>query len=133
MNVLLDTHALVWWLLEPRHLSGPARKAIEQADEVFVSAASIYEIDYRREKSRASGDPSDSVHFRIPRNMPGSLPQLDLMRVDITAEVAWRVARLPLIHKDPWDRLLVAQANILDARLISRDETLRLYDVDILW
>lgn len=133
MNVLLDTNALIWWLLEPQLLSTIAYRAIEQADDVFVSAVSIYEIDYKREKLRSSGHPEDSILFRMPRNMPGSLPQLDLKLLDITADAAWRAARLPMIHKDPWDRLLVAQANILDAPLVSIDEDLRLYDVDVLW
>jgi PIN domain nuclease of toxin-antitoxin system len=65
--------------------------------------------------------------------MPGSLPQLGLTVLDVTADVAWRAARLPLIHKDPWDRLLVAQAMSLDAPLVSVDAALSAYDVDILW
>lgn len=65
--------------------------------------------------------------------MPGSLPDLGYVLVDISADVAWRAARLPLIHKDPWDRILVAQANLLDVPLVTADEDLRLYDVEILW
>lgn len=133
MNVLVDTNALIWWLLEPQHLSIIGHSAIEQADEVFVSAVSIYEVDYKREKLRSSGDLANSILARMPRNMPGSLPQLGLTVLDITADVAWRAARLPLIHKDPWDRLLVAQAMSLDAPLVSVDAALAAYDVDILW
>ena len=61
MNVLVDTNALIWWLLEPRHLSIIGHSAIEQADEVFVSAVSIYEVDYKREKLRSSGHLANST------------------------------------------------------------------------
>jgi PIN domain nuclease of toxin-antitoxin system len=133
VNVLVDTKALIWWLLEPRHLSIIGRSAIQQADEVFVSAVSIYEVDYKREKLRSSGHLANSILARMPRNMPGSLPQLGLTVLDVTADVAWRAARLPLIHKDPWDRLLIAQAMSLDAPLVSVDAALSAYDVEILW
>ena len=133
MNVLVDTNALIWWLVEPRHLSIIGHSAIQHADEVFVSAVSIYEVDYKREKLRSSGHLANSILARMPRNMPGSLPQLGLTVLDVTADVAWRAARLPLIHKDPWDRLLVAQAMSLDAPLVSVDAALSAYVVDILW
>lgn len=135
MNLLLDTHALVWWLLAPERLSDLARAAIKDGQTtVYVSAASIYEIDYKRAKARSAGlRAKDSLLLRMPANMPGSLPLLNLELVDITAEATWQAARLPLHHKDPWDRILVAQANLLDADLVTSDSMIALYEVDILW
>lgn len=134
MNVLLDTNALLWSLLKPDRLSTLARRVIEEAETVHVSAASIYEIDFKREKLKAGGARrEDSFLTRMPNNMARSLPALGFALLDISAEVASRAARLPLHHRDPWDRLIVAQAMILDAPLVSVDAALGAYDVDILW
>ncbi|WP_411288551.1 type II toxin-antitoxin system VapC family toxin [Phenylobacterium sp.] len=129
--VLLDTHALIWWLLSPERLSALARTAIEDADEVFVSAVSIYEIDIKRQDLRARG--RDSTLLRMPKNMPATLGLLGLSLLDITPEAAWRAALLPLHHRDPWDRILVAQADAHDLGLVSKDKALKDYDVDLIW
>jgi PIN domain nuclease of toxin-antitoxin system len=134
LNVLLDTNALLWSLLKPDRLSTLARRVIEEAETVHVSAASIYEIDFKREKLKAGGARrEDSFLTRMPNNMARSLPALGFALLDISAEVASRAARLPLHHRDPWDRLIVAQAMILDAPLVSVDAALGAYEVDILW
>lgn len=134
MNILLDTNALLWSLLTPDRLSASAHRVIVEAETVYVSAASIYEIDFKREKLKAGGvRREDSVLTRMPHDMASSLPMLGFSLLDITAEVASRAARLPLHHRDPWDRLIVAQAMSLDAPLVSVDAALAAYDVDILW
>ncbi len=134
MNVLLDTNALLWSLLKPDRLSALARRVIEEAGTVHVSAASIYEIDFKREKLKAGGvRREDSFLTRMPNDMARSLPALGFAMLDISAEVAPRAARLPLHHRDPWDRLIVAQAMSLDVPLVSVDAALSAYDVDILW
>lgn len=70
MNVLLDTNALLWSLLKPDRLSTLARRVIEEAETVHVSAASIYEIDFKREKLKAGGARrEDSFLTRMPNNM----------------------------------------------------------------
>lgn len=99
---------------------------------MFVSAVSIYEIDFKRQKLKSSGV-DEGLLFRLPRNLPETLPELGLSPVEISPAAAWHAAHLPLIHRDPWDRLLIAQSRLLDARLVSRDEALNAYDVDILW
>ncbi|MDP3749166.1 MAG: type II toxin-antitoxin system VapC family toxin [Phenylobacterium sp.] len=131
MSVLLDTHALLWWLIEPERLSPPARLAIENADEVWVSTVSIYEIDFKRREPRLRN--RNGALQRMPHNMPETLPSLGLQLLDITAGDAWEAARLPLHHRDPWDRILVAQARRLEADLITKDEALTAYAVDVLW
>lgn len=134
MIILLDTNALLWALLKPERLSASAHRAIDQAGTVYVSAASVYEIDFKRGKLKA-GDVrrEDSVLARMPHDMAASLPMLGFTLLDISADVASRAARLPLHHRDPWDRLIVAQAMWLNVPLVSVDAALRAYDVDILW
>lgn len=142
-GVLLDTHALVWWLFDDPRLSINARRWIAEADAVYVSAASIYEIDAKRrriEQQAARGRPrrptgvADPL-LRMPANMPGALPMMGFQLLDITPEVAWRAARLPFSHADPWDRILVAQARILDVPMISCDSHLldQAGDTPIVW
>lgn len=143
MSVLLDTHALIWWLFDDPRLSAIARRWIAESDAVYVSAASIYEIDAKRRrieqqaarsrprKPTVGGDPL----LRMPANMPGSLPMFGMQLLDITPEVAWRAARLPFDHSDPWDRILVAQARALEVPLISCDRHLleQARDTPIIW
>lgn len=132
MRVLLDTNALIWWLVEPRHLSTLAFQAIQGAEAVLVSAVSAYEIEFKRQKLRSSGV-DEGLLFRLPRNLPATLPELGMQPVDISIDAAWHAAQLPLIHRDPWDRLLVAQSRLFDAPLVSRDADLKGYDVVLLW
>ena len=120
--VLLDTHALVWSLLEPGLLSKDALACIKGSEIVYASVASIYEIDFKRAAGRLRQ--GDGLLSRMPANMPGVLPMLGLTLLPLDAESAWRAARLPIKHGDPWDRILVAQALVLDVPLISRDVAL---------
>ena len=134
MNILLDTNALLWSLLKPDRLSVLAHRAIDQAETVYVSAASIYEIDFKREKLKAGGvRREDGFLVRMPHDMAAGLPMLGFELLDISAAIASRAARLPFHHRDPWDRLIVAQAMSLDVPLVSVDTALTAYDVDILW
>lgn len=142
--VLLDTHTLIWWLFDAPELSATARKWISESETVYVSAASIFEIDDKRrqiERKRAQGRTGRSpgifgeAFLAMPRNLPEALPMFGMVTVDITAEVAWRAALLPFGHSDPWDRILVAQARALDVPLISRDRQLleQAADTPIVW
>jgi len=132
VGVLLDTHALVWWLFDDPRLSASARRWISESDAVYVSAASIYEIDAKRrriaERRSAEASSARSGHsdplLQMPDDMPRMLPTFGMELLDITPEVAWRAARLPFAHSDPWDRILVAQARIKDVPLISCDRHL---------
>ncbi len=131
MNLLLDTHALMWWLIEPARLTPKAKLAIEDADEVWVSAVSVYEIDIKRREQRLRG--TDTALQRMPSNMPQALPRLGLRFLDISVDDAWQAAQLPLHHRDPWDRILVAQARRLGLGLVTKDEATTAYDVGIVW
>jgi PIN domain nuclease of toxin-antitoxin system len=121
--VLLDTHTLIWVLFKRPEMSASAWDWINDADDVYVSVVSIYEIDYKR--LRGGTRANDSFLMRMPANMPKSLPSLGFKLIDISADTAWRAATLPIEHSDPWDRMLVSQAIGLNAVLVSADRPLK--------
>ncbi|WP_296169522.1 type II toxin-antitoxin system VapC family toxin [uncultured Brevundimonas sp.] len=123
MNVLIDTQILIWSLFKDARLSDRGIELVDLSDKVFVSVASIYEIDFkRRDPKRLRA--SDSLLQRMPNNMPANLPRFGFTLLPINAEVSWRAARLPFDHGDPWDRIIVAQALELDVPLVSADKVL---------
>ena len=117
MSLLLDTHALVWWLLDPRRLSKDAYHYIKGGDQrLFVSTASVYEIEYKRAR--------DASLYRFPTNVPESVPLLGFEWLPIEAEDGFRAARFAGAHKDPWDRIIAAQAWRRRLGLITKDADL---------
>ncbi|MFZ1099505.1 MAG: type II toxin-antitoxin system VapC family toxin [Steroidobacteraceae bacterium] len=117
MRVLLDTHLLLWALGSPSKLSAASRKQIESA-EVFVSAASVWEISIKRSLGKLQADPREVVAAIAPAGF-ALLP--------ITGEHAAKIVELPALHKDPFDRMLIAQATIEPMILLTNDEALRGY------
>jgi PIN domain nuclease of toxin-antitoxin system len=117
VRVLLDTHLLLWALSQPSKLSPASRKQIIAA-EVYVSAASIWEISIKSALGRLAANPSEVLAGIEPAGF-SLLP--------ITGEHAAKVAELPMLHKDPFDRMLVAQASLEPMILLTNDESLRGY------
>ena len=117
MRVLLDTHLLLWALSQPSKLSPASRKRIIAA-EVYVSAASIWEISIKAALGKLAANPSEVLAGIEPAGF-SLLP--------ITGEHAAKVAELPMLHKDPFDRMLVAQASVEPMLLLTNDESLRGY------
>jgi PIN domain nuclease of toxin-antitoxin system len=123
-RLLVDTHALLWWLSDDPALSPAARAAIaEPTNEPVVSSASIWEIAIKRSLGKLSAP--DELPSQIAGGGFGWLP--------ITAEHAWEVRRLRPHHRDPFDRLLVAQALIERIPIVSSDEHFLAYGVDTRW
>jgi PIN domain nuclease of toxin-antitoxin system len=114
VRILLDTHLLLWALADPARLPSTARRLIDQS-EVFVSAASIWEISIKAALGKLTAD---------PREVVASLGPAGFLPLAITEEHAARVAGLPPIHRDPFDRLLVAQAIVEPMRLLTTDAVL---------
>ena len=114
MRVLLDTHLLLWALGAPARLPAAARRVIRDAD-VYVSAASIWEISIKVALGKLRADPHEVL---------AALEPAGFLRLSISAEHAARVASLPPIHRDPFDRLLVAQALVEPMRLLTDDTVL---------
>lgn len=125
MRLLLDTHALIWTLEAPRRLPVWVLAAIEDFEnEVFASAASAWEIAIKQSLGK----------LPLPRgDFLEALYRSGLVELPITARHADRTRSLPLLHRDPFDRLLVAQAQLEGLSLVSRDPAMRQYQVTVLW
>jgi len=122
VRLLLDTHVLLWWLNDS-DLGQAARDAIaDPGNEIFVSAASAWEIAIKEALGRLRG-PVD-LHAEISANGFQPLP--------ITIEHGLAAGALPRHHEDPFDRMLIAQAQLLTMTAVSRDDRFPLYDVEIL-
>lgn len=123
MRLLLDTNALIWALLDDPSLTREARAAIgERGNHVAVSAASIWEISIKHRAGKLR-PPVDDVVGDLARRF-SMLP--------ITAEHAWAAGQLPLHHRDPFDRILVAQAQLEGLTIVTRDPKIARYQVAIL-
>ena len=120
MRLLLDTHTFLWWLGESRRLGPKARSALsDPTNEVYVSAASAWEIAVKR----AAGK------LEAPGEISSWIQDSDFRELPIEVEHAIAAAELPRHHTDPFDRMLVAQAQIDDLTLVVDDEQIRKYDV----
>jgi PIN domain nuclease of toxin-antitoxin system len=123
MNLLLDTHVLLWWLDDSSKLSQQAHRAISDGKRpAFVSVASIWEIRIKEALGK----------LKIPRNFQKVLEDQPFEILDITAQHAHAVSRLPKHHRDPFDRMLVAQAKTERLMLATRDAHLKQYNISIL-
>jgi PIN domain nuclease of toxin-antitoxin system len=118
MRILLDTHIFLWLLTDDRKAKKSLRTQIEAATEVYVSAASIWEVAIKHELGKLDGDP---VMFHQ------AIETFGFRELPITGEHTLAVAKLPPIHKDPFDRLLIAQAITEPLTLFTADELLCKY------
>lgn len=120
MRLLLDTHALLWWLSDDGSLTQAARAAIARPEsDVAVSAASAWEISIKCALGKLSA-PSD-LEAQLVRHRFSALP--------ISVAHAVMAGALPRHHDDPFDRMLVAQARIEGLTLVTRDPRIGLYGV----
>ncbi|MDJ0764416.1 MAG: type II toxin-antitoxin system VapC family toxin [Myxococcota bacterium] len=123
MNLLLDTHVLLWWLGDDPSLSDRAKQAIAKTENsVTVSAVSIWEIAIKRALGK----------IQIPDEWISVIAEEPFRRLPITWEHAGEVERLPLIHRDPFDRLLIAQSSIEKLTLVTHDKTNQRYAISTL-
>lgn len=119
MRVLLDTHILLWWLADDRKLVQNARDIIANpGNDILVSSASAWEISIKTALGRLEIE-LDDIEEAIARNGFGTLP--------ISFRHALTVGRLPEIHRDPFDRMLVAQASVEELRLLTHDRVFERY------
>ena len=119
-RLLLDTHVLLWSLAEPGRLRDRARDAIEDADNhVFVSAVTAWEISVKRAKGRVVA----------PDDLAGSVDEMGFTHLPLTFHHAEQAGRLPMHHRDPFDRFLVAQAQGEGLILVTRDARIPLYGI----
>ena len=128
MKVLLDTHTFLWWNMDSPQLSPKAKEVIANPDtDVYFSAASAWEIAIKHQKGRLSlpESPDKYVISRIRYYGFEALP--------IQISHTLKTNSLPMIHADPFDRILIAQCEMENMKLISSDEMIHQYDVDVIW
>ena len=121
MRLLLDTHILLWALAEPRRIPKKTRSQIESPEnDVWFSAASLWEVAIKVQIGR--------LDVSMPLDdLSASAQATGFIELPVRAAHAVRVARLPPYHRDPFDRLLIAQAMLEGARLLTVDGILRQY------
>ncbi len=118
MRLLLDTNVLLWWLADDPRLAEQAHEAIGNVDNVvYVSAVTMWEIVIKRSLGK----------LELPDNWAEVVAKQPLRRLPVTWDHALRVAQLPLVHRDPFDRLLVAQAIEEEFVLVTGDKLLAQY------
>jgi PIN domain nuclease of toxin-antitoxin system len=127
MNLLLDTHTLIWLLEGDDNLSVTAKEQIENPDNTsFVSVATFWEIAIKISLNK--------LEMKIPlKNLKQLIWENGIEVLPITIDNALFVSQLPYYHKDPFDRLLVAQALNENMLVVSRDEAIPLYNVQTVW
>lgn len=128
MRILLDTQTWLWMVADPDRLSRRARRLVQRADtEMFFSAASAWEIAIKWSLGKLTL-PADPVEY-----VPTRIDQTGVLALAIRPAHALQVARLPPHHRDPFDRLLIAQAVVEDLVLMTGDRQIEPYGIRIEW
>ncbi|HXP89741.1 MAG TPA: type II toxin-antitoxin system VapC family toxin [Fibrobacteria bacterium] len=122
MRLLLDTHALIWALADPAKLARESRDRIEDpSNEIFVSAASLWEIAIKVDTGKLS----------VPDDLERGIFAVGFQPMEIRFPHVRRLRSLPLHHRDPFDRILVAQAMHEDLAICTRDRRISSYPVRV--
>lgn len=125
MRILVDTHALIWWLTDNPRLSYTAEAAItDPQNDVLVSAAVGYEIAYKQRLGRLP---------LMPGDLAGQLRRERMEELPISLDHALAAAALPGPHRDPWDRIMMAQALAEGCHMVTIDKVFADYRVPVLW
>ena len=128
MNVLLDTHAFLWWVIDDPQLSDTARATIADPNNtIYISVVSAWEIIIKQRTGKLSlpEPPETYIPSRLASNRFSSLP--------VQMQHVLQIASLPDYHRDPFDRLLIAQSQIEQIPIITVDQTIIQYSVSIIW
>jgi PIN domain nuclease of toxin-antitoxin system len=122
MSLLLDTHVVLWWLTDDPTLPDEVKARLDQQPEVYLSSATVWEVAIKQSIGK----------IIEPTNLPEIIRDAGFRHLPITADHAVVAGRLPLIHRDPFDRMLIAQAQCEGLTLITRDPQIHKYEVDLL-
>jgi PIN domain nuclease of toxin-antitoxin system len=124
VRLLVDSHVLLWHLSDDPRLGEKATAAIEAPDaEVLVSAGSLWEIAIKVGLGK----------LKAPDDLPERIEPLGFQVLNVSADDAWRVRALPRHHGDPFDRLLIAQAQARSLPIVTGDPAFADYDVTVIW
>ena len=126
MSYLLDTHTLLWSFYKEEQLSDAVRDAIENADELYVSIVTLWEIAIKQSIGKINI--SNTI-----QEIADKCYEADVSILPISAVHLDQIRQLPDIHRDPFDRLLISQAITEDLAIITRDTMISLYDVKTIW
>ena len=128
MRLLLDTHAFIWWFEGSEHLPAAARAAIsDESNDVLVSAASAWEIATKHRLGRLGS--VDTLALNLPEYIASQRFEM----LSVTIEDGVRAGALPGLHRDPFDRMLIAQAISRELVLVSNETSFDSYGVIRLW
>lgn len=122
MRLLIDSHVALWWLSEAPVLGAKCREQLVVADEVYFSAVTPWELGIKRALGKLA----------FPDGLVAELIAAGFVALPISAAHAVRAQELPAHHRDPFDRMLVAQAQLEALALVTADRTLRPYDIEII-
>jgi PIN domain nuclease of toxin-antitoxin system len=123
VSLLLDTHVILWWLADDPTLSDEFKARLDNEPQAYVSSATIWEVTIKQ----AAGQIVE------PADLPERIRRSGFRQLSINFEHAMVAGRLPLIHRDPFDRMLVAQAQSEGLTIVTRDPRISAYDVPVLW
>jgi PIN domain nuclease of toxin-antitoxin system len=125
VRLLLDTHAIIWWFTDDRRLSRKAGAALDTTtNELFASAVAAYEIVYKQGLGRLAPLP-DALARRLQR--------AGIAVIGLSLDHALAAAALPGPHRDPWDRIMIAQAQAEALTVVTIDHVFSGYGVPVLW
>ncbi len=128
MRYLLDTHALLWFIAEDKQLSSSGQRLIlDSSSEIFISTASLWEIAIKINIGNLA------LNKPFEQLFPDELDFHGIEILDITVDTLVQLTTLPLHHRDPFDRLIIAQAIVEGIPIIGKDEAFDLYDVKREW
>jgi len=128
MKYLLGTHAFLWFISNDKRLSKNANALIrDRSNELYFSSASAWEISIKVGLGRLS------IQDEMESFLLDQLSENGILPLPITIPHAAYISKLPGIHKDPFDRILIAQSVIEEMPLLSRDRTVKKYDVNVIW
>ena len=128
-GLLLDTHALLWMVVDDPRLSRRARSRIDKANGLVYSIASFWEIGLKLSKGGFDIALPDAWH----QELLNELREIGCVRLEIQPEHCRRLQDLPWHHKDPFDRMLIAQAEAEDFAILTADPRFKNYDVTVIW
>lgn len=123
MKLLLDTHIILWWLMEDKRLTPNLFDAIADPENmIYISAASVWEITIKKQLGK----------LKCPDNLIEVIAQSDFIELPINFKHSETIAKLPEHHKDPFDRMLIAQAYCEQLILLSNDTKMLNYNIPIM-
>jgi len=122
VKLLVDAHVVIWWLADDAALGDDIKAKLDHEPDAFLSAATIWEVAIKQAIGK----------LQQPADLPERIRDSGFRDLSITSQHALTAGRLPLLHRDPFDRMLVAQAQCEDLTLVTRDPEIHKYDVSVL-